>query len=413
MATIYSARANMRKADTYSVMSASSHVPSTINYINKQQHASKRKVLARLFTKTALRDVKDQILRHVNTFCAGLAGENYQPAWGAPKNIAAWSDYLTLNIINNLCYGKAFGLLREETHRYIPNIISCCFFQPKIAKYKLNHIFLSTISSQIQQFGGWIKQQADARKAAFAGTTSSTSPARDFFAHLSSPQPGNATQSAPTRKEIWVELLQLVIAGADTTAVAISGVFFHLLHTPSALSQTTAEILHTFDSYSDIRPGAKLRSCKFLHACINEALRLSPPVTGLAPRTVLRGGIEVDGVHFPEGTIVGSPIYALHRNSAYFAQPDSFVPGRWLSGEGGEDTYSAAGGRVPFCPFSVGPRSCVARRLAMDEISVAIARTLFLYELRLDGEWEGKEEYQLKGWMTSSREGPFVQFRSR
>ncbi|KAL2813017.1 cytochrome P450 [Aspergillus granulosus] len=151
-----------------------------------------------------------------------------------------------------------------------------------------------------------------------------------------------------------------------------------------------------------------LRSCKFLHASINEALRLSPPVTGLAPRKVLPGGIDVDGVHFPEGTIIGSPIYTMHRNSAYFPQPDLFVPQRWLGLEG-----SVNSSQVPFCPFSVGPRSCVAKRLAIDEISITIARILYLYEMRLDETWASKVEYPLKGWMTSSREGPFVQFKWR
>ncbi|KAL6233057.1 hypothetical protein BDW75DRAFT_7344 [Aspergillus navahoensis] len=405
---IYSARANVRKADAYSVMSASRHIPSTISCIDKSRHVSKRKVLARLFTEVALRGVEDRILCHIDTFCGCLGVEN-QAGWGVAKDVAAWSDYLTLDIISDLCYGKAFGLLREETHRYIPNMISCvsrrnaiCFVQPSISKWKLDRIFLSTVSSQIRQFGSWIKQQADARKA--AGNTSSAS---DFFAHLSADQEAK-TQSNLTSKEIWVELLQLVIAGADTTAVAISAVFFHLLQNPEALSQATAEILETFKDPNDIRPGAILRSCKFLHACINEALRLSPPVTGLAPRKVLPGGIDVDGVHFPEGIIIGSPIYTVHRNSAYFPQPDLFVPERWLEVKGGVDSS-----RAPFCPFSLGPRSCVAKRLAMDEIGVTIARTLYLYEMRLDEAWTSKVEYKLKGWMTSGREGPFVRFRAR
>ncbi|KAL4861651.1 hypothetical protein BDV12DRAFT_179929 [Aspergillus spectabilis] len=408
MSQIYSARANVRKADAYSVMSASSHIPSTISCIDKRQHACKRKVLARLFTEMALKGVEDRVLLHIDTFCTSLSLEK-QAGWGVAKDIASWSDYLTLDIISDLCYGKAFGLLRAETYRYIPRIISCvsrrnaiCFVQPNCSKYKLDRIFLSTVSSQIRQFGAWIKQQADVRKT--AGNTSSSS---DFFAYLSTHQ-DTKTQSKLTQKEVWVELLQLVIAGADTTAVAISAVFFHLLQNPRALSQITAEILNTFKAPHDIRPGSLLRSCEFLRACINEVLRLSPPVTGLAPRKVLPGGIDVDGVYFPEGIIIGSPIYTLHRNSAFFPQPDSFVPERWLA-------LKDSGGisRVPFCPFSIGPRSCVAERLAMDEISVTIARTLYLYEMRLDEAWASKVEYQLKGWMTSGREGPFVQFKSR
>jgi cytochrome P450 len=124
MSEIYSTRANVVKADAYSIMSASRHISSTISCIDKKQHAVKRKVLARLFTETALKGVEERVLSHVDTFCASLrAGTD--AGWGVARDIAAWSDYLTLDIISDLCYGKAFGLLREETHRYIPNVISC------------------------------------------------------------------------------------------------------------------------------------------------------------------------------------------------------------------------------------------------------------------------------------------------
>ncbi|KAL3485875.1 cytochrome P450 [Aspergillus germanicus] len=408
MSEIYSTRANLVKADAYSIMSASRHISSTISCIDKKQHAAKRKVLARLFTESALKGVEERVLSHVDTFCASLSPGN-TAGLSVAKDIAAWSDYLTLDIISDLCYGKAFGLLRAETHRYIPKVISCvsrrngiCFVQPIIAKYRLDRIFLSTVSTQIRQFGSWIKHQADARTSA-----KNAGDSNDFFAYLSTHQAGQ-DQSALTPKEVWVELLQLVIAGADTTAVAISAVFFHLLRNPMALSQVAEEILGTFQYLNDIRPGTLLRSCAFLHACINESLRLSPPVTGLAPRKVLAGGIDVDGVHFPADTIIGSPIYTLHRNAAYFTQPDSFVPERWLDSKDCGDTS-----RMPFCPFSIGPRSCVAKRLALDEISVTIARSLYMYEMRLDEALSRKTEYDLKGWMTSGREGPFVQFRSR
>jgi cytochrome P450 len=80
-----------------------------------------------------------------------------------------------------------------------------------------------------------------------------------------------------------------------------------------------------------------------------------------------------------------------------------------------------------FCPFSIGPRSCVAKNLAWMELSITVARTLYLYDMKLDtshshgisdGCMRGSEgpetfEYRLKGWMTSGREGPLVQFKPR
>ncbi|KAJ5363610.1 uncharacterized protein N7496_009323 [Penicillium cataractarum] len=411
MAQIYSVRANVRKDDAYSVMSASSHTPSTISCLDNKQHASKRRILAQLFTDSALKGVEDRVLAHINTFCTSL-GDAEKGNWGKVKNVAALSDYLTFDIISDLCYGKAFDLLQSEALRYIPRVIThisrrnaICFVQPKVWKYKFDRIFLSTISSQIRTFGTWIKEQTKTRSS-----VAENAGLQDFFTHLSIAR-DSKTERSFSQKEIWVELLQLVIAGSDTTAVAISGVFFYLVQNPSALSRATAEILASFDNIDEICSGARLSSCVFLQACINEALRLSPPVTGLAPRKVLPGGIQVDGIDFPEGTIIGSPIYTLHRSKDYFHHPDSYLPERWLmEPDGGSENDCI---RSPLYPFSLGPRACVAKKLAMREISLTVARVLWMYEMRTDKALSGVADYQLKGWMTSGRDGPFVQFRRR
>lgn len=123
MSEIYSTRANVRKDDAYSVMSASRHIPSTIGCLNKKQHASKRRILAQLFTETALKGVEERVLSHISTFCACLhTGRSSE--WGMAKNMASWSDFLSFDIISDLCYGKSFNLLESEALRYIPKVIS-------------------------------------------------------------------------------------------------------------------------------------------------------------------------------------------------------------------------------------------------------------------------------------------------
>ncbi|RAH69949.1 cytochrome P450 [Aspergillus aculeatinus CBS 121060] len=431
MAQIYSARANVRKDDAYSVMSASSHIPSTISCLDKGQHAAKRRILAQLFTPSALKGVEERVLSHIRTFCASL-GESSQD--GRATDMAVLSDYLTFDIISDLCYGQAFGLLQCTALRYIPNVISrisrrnaICFIQPAIQKYRLDRLFLAPISTQIRAFGRWIQQQQKEHPHKITP---------DFRSHLTT---STITHSGPdprplTNKEVWIELLQLVIAGSDTTAVALSAAVFHLCHHAAALARATAEVRTHFPTTVEaIRPGSpQLRRCTYLHACIHESLRLAPPVTGLAPRRVLEGGIQVDGVWLPAGIVLGCPIYAVQRDRTCFPAPDRYFPGRWegvldssCKGEesddmGEEERQQQRQKRSrmlsAFCPFSVGPRACVARRFAMDEITVTLARALFLYDLRLAGRENadtgtgaaGAAEYALKGWMTSGREGPVV-----
>lgn len=245
---------------------------------------------------------------------------------------------------------------------------------------------------------------------------------------------------SPVNRSRWADPASLatrddltdIPPGSDTVAVAMSATIFHLVHNPEALKRLTEEIRSSFNDEKEIRMGTQLNSCIFLRACITESLRLSPPFAGVPTRRVLTGGIDVDGHHFPEGSIIGTPIYTIHHDKRYFPRPFRFDPGRWLESEhdDGNQTSKRASLKVAqaaFCPFSTGPRTCVAKNMAWAELSLIIARTLFRYDMRLpvedvveksecgsvESEAERSPKYQLKAWIASGREGPLIQFRHR
>src|SRR5271170_3421781 len=150
-------------------------------------------------------------------------------------------------------------------------------------------------------------------------------------------------------------------------------------------------------------------------------MRLSPPVGGLLPRQVLSGGIVIDDESLPAGVVVGTPHYTIHHNPAYFPSPFTFNPSRWIADSSPSMTAdSVALARSAFCPFSIGPRGCIGKGMAYTEVSTALARTLFLYDMRVgegDRDLEfGRHratEYQLKDSFTSLKDGPIVEFRRR
>ena len=165
-------------------------------------------------------------------------------------------------------------------------------------------------------------------------------------------------------------------------------------------------------------------------------MRLAPPVPALLPREVLAGGLDIDGHHFPAGTVVGVPTYALHHNEKYFPDAAAFTPERWLHEDGdaeghgkSEDygwekkegitdsrtsTESLKLAQSAFCPFSIGPRGCIGKGVACAELGVAVARLLWLYDLRLveeDGVKDG--EYAITDLFVAGKRGPVVQYRLR
>lgn len=231
--------------------------------------------------------------------------------------------------------------------------------------------------------------------------------------------------------ELCAEASALIEAGGDTTSTTLAALFFYLLKYPDVHAHLACEIRETFSNVEDIKLGSKLSSLVYLRACIDETLRIAAPAPSHLPRKVLAGGIIIDSQGFPKGTTVGAGAFAMHHNTEYFPEPYKFEPNRWLkSNERGDqsEVSSIAAARSAFCPFSIGSRSCVGKRMVYMEVMLTITRVLFLFDIResCNGDTVGggyvsnihrgrrrEDEYQLIDRFVTDREGPMVQFRER
>ena len=292
---------------------------------------------------------------------------------------------------------------------------------PMILTFRLDQYLLRRMYKAQKQFqalsegqSGWRMKQKD--------------PAiRDLFRNLLEAR-DPMTLTALTEAELSAEAGALLIAGSDTIATALTATLFYCLHYPPALSRLQDEIRSVFADVDEIRSSQRLDSCHYLRACINEALRLSPPVGALLPREILPGGLTVDDQHFPEGIDIGVPHYALHHNELHYPEPFVFKPDRWIVStdpnceKSSEAAVAAA--QSAFCAFGLGRHVCVGRGLAYAEMSVMLARIFWLYDMRLWGSLgegrtslgKGRErtnEFQTWDSFTSTHEGPMVEFKLR
>ena len=215
--------------------------------------------------------------------------------------------------------------------------------------------------------------------------------------------------------------------GSDTSRVVITSTIFYCLRNPDTLKLLESEVRTTFDKVEDIHIGQLLDSCHYLRTCINESMRLSPPLGAIMPRQALSGGLYVDGHVFPEGTELGTPVYALHHQERYHQDPFTFNPARWHAST--SDTVSKASvslSQSAFCPFGIGPRSCAGKALAYTEMSILIARIIFLFDLRLSqnsrpeegrSSWadgrKRKDEFHVFDSIVALHDGPMVEFKRR
>lgn len=175
------------------------------------------------------------------------------------------------------------------------------------------------------------------------------------------------------------------------------------------------EVRSAFSSADEIRLGPKLNQCTLLRACIDEALRLSPPGGSVLWREVDHAGASIGGEFFPQGIEIGVATYTIHHNAQYWDDPFSYMPERWL-----RSVDSKVEKKRPYIPFSIGPRSCVGKPLAYAQAMLTLARLLWEFDIRrADSEegWETKNitpmEYELKEHITSHKKGPLLRFRPR
>lgn len=204
---------------------------------------------------------------------------------------------------------------------------------------------------------------------------------------------------------------------------------FYLITNPHVYYKLATEVRDTFTSEDEIQTGEKLRSCRYLRACIDESFRMSPPVGQSLFREAGPGGALVDGHYVPAGYGAGTGIYSIHHNPKYLPRPFTFQPERWLVDGSGDTSFEQLDlAKSAYIPFSMGSRSCIAKALAHNNMQVTIASLIWKFDFKMaDG--PGGElgagnplsefgrtnpgEFQLYSHVTSSKKGPIVQFRPR
>ncbi|KAF5618353.1 pisatin demethylase cytochrome P450 [Fusarium sp. NRRL 52700] len=129
----------------------------------------------------------------------------------------------------------------------------------------------------------------------------------------------------------------------------------------------------------------------YLQACIDETLRLFPPVPSGLQRMTPAEGLQVDDIFIPGDTIVTVPSYALYRDERYFTDPDDFVPERWITKPDMVKDNSI------FAPFSIGRYACVGKQLGLMEVSYATCMILHRFDICLSGEEATSRSAFLKG----------------
>ncbi|KAF9885994.1 hypothetical protein FE257_012172 [Aspergillus nanangensis] len=177
-----------------------------------------------------------------------------------------------------------------------------------------------------------------------------------------------------SREEMYANSQVFMVAGTETTATALSGLTYQLLMNPAKLELITREVRDTFEHDGDIDLIA-LPQMKYLNACIEEGLRMYPPVPVGLPRVTPQEGMVICDEYVPGNTTVSVAQWATYRSPKNFKRADEFLPERWT------DAAFASDNKFAFQPFSYGPRNCLGKNLAYHEMRLILAKVLYNFDL--------------------------------
>ncbi|KAK5265689.1 hypothetical protein LTR99_008827 [Exophiala xenobiotica] len=176
--------------------------------------------------------------------------------------------------------------------------------------------------------------------------------------------------------ELRSQLLNILLAGRDTTAGLLGWTFYHLVRHPDIFKKLRDTIVDQFGTYEEPKEISfeTLKGCSYLQHTMSEVLRHNATVPMNSRRatkdtTIPRGG-GPDGnspLYVPKGREVAYSVHVMHNREDIWG-PDvaEFKPERWVGRKPGWE----------FLPFNGGPRICLGQQFALTEAGYVIVRML-------------------------------------
>lgn len=187
-----------------------------------------------------------------------------------------------------------------------------------------------------------------------------------------------ATGARLSQGAVADNILTFLAAGHETTANALAWIFYLLALAPDVTERLRAELI-TIEAGAALSR-ADLDRLPMTMAVINEAMRLYPPAPFIGREAIAADRLGNHDIK-PGAQVLISP-WIVHRHRALWDNPDQFRPERFL------ETPADDLPRGMFLPFGLGPRICIGKGFAMQEIITVLAVLLprFRFQMVEPGE---------------------------
>lgn len=169
------------------------------------------------------------------------------------------------------------------------------------------------------------------------------------------------------------ELMTMLLAGHDTTALSLTYSWFLLAQHPDVEARLHAELDEVLGG--EPPTAGDIRNLDYTERVIQEAMRLYPPVYAIFREPQV--DVQLADYRIPAGSLIMLPQWGVHRDPRWYDDPEAFDPDRWTPDRVRDrPNYS-------YFPFGGGPRHCIGKHLSMLEAQLILATVAQNYRLEL------------------------------
>ncbi|KAL0429252.1 UNVERIFIED_CONTAM: cytochrome [Sesamum radiatum] len=172
-------------------------------------------------------------------------------------------------------------------------------------------------------------------------------------------------------------LLDLFVAGTDTTSSTVEWAMAELMRNPEKLSKARTELRNVVGQNEEVQE-SDISRLSYLQAVVKETFRLHPTVPLLLPRKAMED-VEINGFIVPQNTQVLVNVWAIGRDSNVWLNPDEFMPERFM-----ETETDFHGQHFELLPFGGGRRICLGLPLAHRMVHLVLATLISNFDWKLE-----------------------------
>lgn len=156
----------------------------------------------------------------------------------------------------------------------------------------------------------------------------------------------------------WLLVAQVFLfftAGFETSSSATSFTLHQLAFHPEEQKKVQTEVDRILAKYDNKLCYDAIKEMTYLECAFKEAMRIFPSLGFLMRKCSREYTFSELDLTIDKDVGIFIPVQAMHMDPQYFAEPEKYLPERFLSGNVSSDT------KFLYLPFGLGPRACIGK----------------------------------------------------